>query len=352
MSRPAPAELPPMLPLVSIVIPVYNQQLDFFEAAIDSALAQTYPNIEVVVSDNHSNNGLDMYLNGVQDNRLRVVKPPAFLPMVQNFQYAGDQAAGDWIFYLGSDDWLYPDCIETLVNHVNDRLNVVLVYSEVESVPYTDLNIVEFYFNRMPTAAFSAQESFNRIMEARPPFAWLQGNMIERKAYLAARAVLSGHIKHAFDVSLFLKMHELGDVVYVNKPTTKFRMWTAAEGKVDVDGSRLNNGINDLISNYALINGSPKLMSFASQSKIRVWVHAQARNLELHALLSFINGLIRADDCLKGLHTINTKLKTPDYLSQLLSWLVRSPQSQLSKPLLKLAHWSFVRLRNLVKIPF
>ena len=352
MNKMASSESPATLPLVSIVIPVYNQRLDFFKEAIDSAFAQTYPNFEVVVSDNHSNNGLAEYLYGIQDSRLRIVKPSAFLPMVQNFQYAADQATGDWISFLGSDDWLYPDCIETLVCHAADTQKVVLVYSEVESVPYTNINTVEFYFNRMPTAAFSGQESFNKILDIRRPFAWLQGNMIERQAYLAARDVLSGSIKHSFDVALFLKVHESGNVVYVDKPTTKFRMWTAAEGKVDADGSRLNNGIHDLVSNYELITGSPMLMTFANQDKIRHWVEGQARIQELYALLGFINGLIQAEDCLNGLHTINTQLKTPDYSSQLIRWLVKSPQSRLSRPALKLAHRGFIRLRDLVKVPF
>ena len=43
-------------PLVSIVIPTYNQKEQFLRECIESASSQTYKNIEIVISDNHSTN--------------------------------------------------------------------------------------------------------------------------------------------------------------------------------------------------------------------------------------------------------------------------------------------------------
>jgi len=93
-------------PLVSIVIPVYNQKIQYLQEALESALNQTYTTIEVIVSDNHSTNDVPAYLASVEDDRLRVKKPEQFLPMAQNFQFAADQATGEFVVFLCSDDYL------------------------------------------------------------------------------------------------------------------------------------------------------------------------------------------------------------------------------------------------------
>jgi cellulose synthase/poly-beta-1,6-N-acetylglucosamine synthase-like glycosyltransferase len=63
------------LPLVSIVIPTFNQRPQFLRDSLSSALAQTYGQIEVIVSDNHSTNGTAALLAEYDDPRLRVVRP-------------------------------------------------------------------------------------------------------------------------------------------------------------------------------------------------------------------------------------------------------------------------------------
>ncbi|MCB1792022.1 MAG: glycosyltransferase, partial [Gammaproteobacteria bacterium] len=85
------------LPLVTVVIPVYNQNDAFLRQCIDSVLEQDYPNLEVLVSDNHSNNGCSDVILSYADSRLRVVRPPVHLPMVQHWAFAVFQARGEYL---------------------------------------------------------------------------------------------------------------------------------------------------------------------------------------------------------------------------------------------------------------
>ena len=94
-------------PLVSVIIPTYNQRPDYLRQCIDSVIGQTYDNIEIIVSDNHSTSQPSRdVLTAYKDRRLRVIKPPQHMDLVPHFQWASEQASGGYISFLSSDDWL------------------------------------------------------------------------------------------------------------------------------------------------------------------------------------------------------------------------------------------------------
>ena len=49
-------------PLVSILIPTYNRP-HYFKIALESALAQTYPNIEIIIGDDSTNDETEILIN-------------------------------------------------------------------------------------------------------------------------------------------------------------------------------------------------------------------------------------------------------------------------------------------------
>lgn len=55
------------LPLVTIGIPTYNRFDGYFPGALEAALTQDYPNIEIVVSDNASTDGTEAFMRSVDD---------------------------------------------------------------------------------------------------------------------------------------------------------------------------------------------------------------------------------------------------------------------------------------------
>src|SRR5258705_7070185 len=95
------------LPLVSIIIPTYNQRPDFLRECLKSAIGQTYPNIEVIVSDNHSDNEMVQVLEDFPKDRLKLIKPPRHLDIIDNFIFGAEAATGEYISFLSSDDLLY-----------------------------------------------------------------------------------------------------------------------------------------------------------------------------------------------------------------------------------------------------
>lgn len=105
-----------MDPLVSIIIPTFDRPR-YLREAIDTALAQTYRHLEVLVFDNGT---LDETLTIAQeatrrDTRVRFQRHECNLGMSANFNALADAARGEFVVAIGDDDRLLPEFIARLV---------------------------------------------------------------------------------------------------------------------------------------------------------------------------------------------------------------------------------------------
>lgn len=100
-------------PLVSICIPVYNAER-FIVETVQSALAQTYPNVEIVIQDNASTDNTWTLLQALaqQQASLQIQQNPTNGGPNANFNRVVARARGSYINILGADDTLHPTFIE------------------------------------------------------------------------------------------------------------------------------------------------------------------------------------------------------------------------------------------------
>lgn len=97
------------LPLVTVAICTYNGER-YLAATLDSVLAQTYPNMEVVIVDDGSRDGTISIIkqHAERDSRIRwFTRGNAGLPASRNYAFA--QAQGEWIAIIDQDDLCYPE---------------------------------------------------------------------------------------------------------------------------------------------------------------------------------------------------------------------------------------------------
>ncbi len=104
-----------MEPLVSIIVPVYNAQ-DFLERCIKSVLAQEYTNYELILADDGSvdDSGAICDRFAGQDGRIKVLHKEN-TGVSDSRNQALDQAKGEFIQFLDSDDWLTQDAVRLFV---------------------------------------------------------------------------------------------------------------------------------------------------------------------------------------------------------------------------------------------
>src|SRR5215470_19778957 len=100
-----------MPPLVSIVIPVYNGS-DYLREALDSALSQTYPHVEIlVVNDGSTDAGATEAIARSYGDRIRYFwKPNGHVASALNFGI--QQMRGEYFSWLSHDDVYLPDKIK------------------------------------------------------------------------------------------------------------------------------------------------------------------------------------------------------------------------------------------------
>lgn len=103
-------------PKVTIAIPTYNRG-EFLTKALDSALAQSYKNIEVIVSDNDSTDNTLEILSNYNDARLTIIQHRTNLGMVGNWNACLNIASGKLFLLLSDDDFLEPTAIEKMANY-------------------------------------------------------------------------------------------------------------------------------------------------------------------------------------------------------------------------------------------
>lgn len=100
---------------VSVIVPVYNTG-DDLTPCVDSLLAQTMDDFEVIFADDGSDDGTERRLDEVAaaDDRVRVLHlPPSGGP--GGPRNAGIEAAlGDYVYFLDDDDWLGPEALERM----------------------------------------------------------------------------------------------------------------------------------------------------------------------------------------------------------------------------------------------
>ncbi|PKQ46715.1 glycosyltransferase family 2 protein [Confluentibacter flavum] len=116
-------------PLVSICIPTFNGA-SFIEDALKSALAQTYSNIEIVVSDDASKDATLQIIESYKKKTHIPIQVHHHNPsgIGANWNHCIKQANGDYIKFLFQDDVLEPHCVEKMVALAEGSKNVGLVY--------------------------------------------------------------------------------------------------------------------------------------------------------------------------------------------------------------------------------
>ena len=136
-------------PLVSVVIPVYKVE-KYLPACLDSVLAQTYQNLQVIVVNDGSPDGSSAIAESYaeKDSRLEVVsKRNGGLSSARNFGLK--LARGEYLVFVDSDDALHPDFIRSLLQGLKEKGSDLAVCSLARFASDAEL----LQLNAQPTIA-------------------------------------------------------------------------------------------------------------------------------------------------------------------------------------------------------
>lgn len=214
------------LPLVSVVVPNYNYGL-YVGDCIESILAQTYRNIEVIVVDDGSTDESHEVLNRYID-KVKVIHSRNF--GVNHARNLGLRSCnGEYVAFCDSDDYWEPEKIQLQLDLMRQNSNLSLVYTgvnvvEISSVKTSHMEpcfrgVVDKYILRYPSRAIILLGASTALLKTT--------HLKEKDISWNEALKLPGE-----DINFFNKVALATHIDYVDKPLVNYRQHISSRSKM------------------------------------------------------------------------------------------------------------------------
>jgi glycosyltransferase involved in cell wall biosynthesis len=239
-------------PAVSVVFRAYNCR-EYIGQAIDSILAQTFQDFEIVVVDDGSTDGTEAILKSYaqKDNRIRVIRNEPNQGPVRTMNIGVREAQGEFIAVHDADDLSLPHRLETQVNFLRSQPNITLMGGGAYFIDE------EGEVLRVGTTARKVGEAARQFLEGGQSF--IHTSCMYRRISIEAVGLYDEFFTSSHDYDMLVRMANTFEVAYYEEPLVKWR--------------KLNTGIT----------GKKKLAqaAFAELARIRAKAKREGRSINL-----------------------------------------------------------------------
>jgi len=155
------------VPRLSIGLPIYNGE-NYLKESLDSILAQTFEDFEVIISDNASTDRTEEICReyAARDPRVKYYRNDVNKGAAPNFNYVFALSSGKYFKWAAHDDVLAPDFFARCVELLDSDSSVVLCYSKIIKIDEHGNHAgVYDYDNSMRFDSFRRYERFWQLMD-------------------------------------------------------------------------------------------------------------------------------------------------------------------------------------------
>jgi glycosyltransferase involved in cell wall biosynthesis len=207
-------------PRVSIGVPVYNGQR-YLREALDSILAQTFSDFEVVICDNASTDNTQTICEeySARDSRVRYHRNNVNIGASGNFNRTFELSSGTYFKWAAHDDTLAPDFLAKGVRVLDENSDVVLVYSKTRIIDDKGEHVTHYKF-QLGGEAVKPQDRFKETLRGHRCYeifglirsdvlrqTRLMGNFGHGDGVLLSRLCLSGVLYEIPEYLFFARQH-------------------------------------------------------------------------------------------------------------------------------------------------
>ena len=218
-------------PLISICIPVFNGE-NYIIECIESALSQTYQNLEVIVVDNASFDNTSKIVNNITDSRLKYFKNNENIGSIKNFNKCFELSSGDYFLLLPHDDLIPPDAIQIYFNKLSNS-DKVFAFSAHQTINKNSEYIKNKKFSQNDKS-FDHLSLLNFIIQNFNP---IQSVFVKRKN-LFKYFYFDQKFGIFTDIELWIRLSkEFNGCEYICKPLYKIRIHSGQGQKIIDDPS-------------------------------------------------------------------------------------------------------------------
>ncbi|MDB5295179.1 MAG: glycosyltransferase, partial [Phycisphaerales bacterium] len=219
------------IPLVSFVLPVHNAG-EHLAAAVESVLAQTYGDFEVLAINDGSTDGSRDVLAGYRDPRVRVIDQPN-AGLVATLNRGVREARGAWVARMDADDVCLPHRLERQMAHLAARPELDLLGGWVATIDEAGrllADVVPF-----PVTHEALWGSIGRR-----PWVMCHPAVVFRRAAAVDAGLYDPAYKHAEDAEFFARLMTRGRVENLPAVVLKYRLRRGAVSGQFKDHGRVN----------------------------------------------------------------------------------------------------------------
>lgn len=276
----------PQAGLVSVVIPTHNRA-GIIGRAIESALAQTYTDVQVIVADDGSSDNTRAVAEAYGSRVTYLHQLNAGVSAARNFGMR--HARGEFIAFLDSDDSWSPWKIEAQISALMRHEKAGLVWTDMSAVDEADRLIDTRHLRKM-YSAYETVDIESRLAEVDtlaclnpgvPPElssasvregdlsgGILLGNLIHTSTVLFRRSWCEqtggfdeSYARAGEDYEFYIRLCSAGPVVFIDAPSTQYRV--GAADQLTAPSMMLEVARNDLraIRKWISPSGSPELLT-------------------------------------------------------------------------------------------
>lgn len=242
-------------PLVSFCITTYKRP-DFLKSTIEAILRQKYSNLEIVISEDPSENTSEKVVKSFKSKNIIYHKNKTRLGMVKSFNKALFLCKGDFVNILTDDDPPTDDFLETFVKVLKKYPDMKILVGgsyanittkKIEQVTSLKMGLNSLinknkpygYIEKMPSKLFI--ENF-LTGELFPHYQWNSG-LTARSILRKIGGVPDYNSAHLIDYALLIKIASLSDVVVINKELSIFALHELSYGKKQDTLSEYKRGV-------------------------------------------------------------------------------------------------------------
>lgn len=236
---------------VSIGMPVYNGEKYLYKA-LESIAIQTYPDFEVIISDNASSDLTESIAREfvAKDSRFRYVRQSSNLGAFSNYKYVLEKSNCEYFMWASADDISDPGFVEELLAVLDNDVSIAMAMSDVQNISEAGDNLyISKLENIRASDGFDYRKKFFVNPTTNVSFCWyglyrtsilksVQINYMNKVKYnsgseipLLAQIALRGRIVSISKTLKFYRRHdaslfheEQSEMSYVDEISNKFNI--------------------------------------------------------------------------------------------------------------------------------
>lgn len=273
--------------LVTVAIPTHNRE-KYIGQSIESALNQTFDNVELLVVDNHSNDDTRKVVKKIKNSRVRYIRNRKNIGMMNNWNKCIKHAKGNYIVILGDDDVLHSNFIEESLK-AHGKHSLGFSFSHCNKVDEKGKVITRWGYNFPPKGLLKGNEYLELTVKYGACLTNSTTVMLNRNVFREVGLFEAKYSSNTFDFNMWIKIANKFDLFFIDRVLADYRIHGDQVSEIHWRRDKIQTGkIGTYLEIFDVIACLMEKKSYYSNSGKRefLWSKLKEYDTELSKLLN------------------------------------------------------------------